>query len=254
MEDFREAFVAGAEFAKTWSRTSATREHANADNPLRSYFQAHGHGRGMMKWDHYFDVYDRHLSRFRGKEINVLEIGVASGGSLEMWREYFGSNSRILGVDINPACAAFASDRINVFIGDQSDRQFWQQFRLQIPALDIVIDDGGHTPIQQRVSFEELFPYLREGGVYICEDIHDVLNPFATYINGFSHQLNSIQGGQNNPESRDRSIVCKTTPLQASVSSVHLYPFIAVLERTEGTVDEFVAALRGSDWIPIQER
>jgi hypothetical protein len=251
MENFRDAFVAGAEFAKGWNRTFDVSCPPAADNPLRSYFHGHRQGRGMMKWDHYFDVYDHHLARFRGKDVHVLEIGVQSGGSLEMWRDYFGPGSRIYGVDINPQCAAFASERIDVLIGDQADRAFWQQFRQQAPVLDVVIDDGGHTPVQQKVGFEELFPHLRPGGVYICEDIHDVLNPFATYLNGFSHQLNSIQGGQNDPRSLDRRIVCTTTPVQAAVSSVHLYPFVAVVERANCHVPEFVSPMRGSEWIPI---
>jgi SAM-dependent methyltransferase len=250
MEDFKEAFVAGAEFAKAWK---ARNEPAppEAGNPLRSYFYGRRSGRGMMKWDHYFDVYDRHLCRFRGKDVHALEIGVQSGGSLEMWKEYFGPSCQVYGVDINPACEAFCSDRVKVFVGDQADRAFWQRFRGRVPALDVVIDDGGHTPVQQRVSFEELLPHLRPGGVYICEDVHDVLNPFATYLNGFSHQLNSIRGGENNPDSTERRIVCRTTPVQAAIASVHLYPFLAVIERSKGEVSEFVSAMRGTEWIPV---
>src|SRR5215475_7150062 len=62
----------------------------NSPNPLRSYFEAHHQGKGVWKWLHYFDVYNRHFSKFVGREINVVEVGVFSGGSLEMWREYFG--------------------------------------------------------------------------------------------------------------------------------------------------------------------
>src|SRR6185436_388571 len=61
-------------------------------------------GARANKWQHYFEIYDRHFARFRGREITVLEVGVAGGGSLEIWRSYFGPKARIVGMDINPDC------------------------------------------------------------------------------------------------------------------------------------------------------
>src|SRR6266487_3666404 len=55
-----------------------------------------------QKWRHYIDVYDRHLSRFRNSSFKMLEIGVAEGGSMRLWRDYFGSQAVLFGVDINP--------------------------------------------------------------------------------------------------------------------------------------------------------
>ena len=52
-------------------------------NPLERYFRRN-HGRLIHKWVHYFDIYDRHFSRFRGRPIVVLEFGVFHGGSLQM--------------------------------------------------------------------------------------------------------------------------------------------------------------------------
>ena len=52
-------------------------------NPLETYFRAN-QGRLIHKWMHYFDIYDRHFSRFRGRPIVVLEFGVFHGGSLQM--------------------------------------------------------------------------------------------------------------------------------------------------------------------------
>ncbi len=69
-------------------------------NPLRAFFDSRKEGRGIWKWDHYFDVYHRHFGKFVGRDVNVLEIGVYSGGSLEMWKAYFGPRCRIYGVDI----------------------------------------------------------------------------------------------------------------------------------------------------------
>ena len=168
MQNYSEGVTAGYEFGRGWTASPAVPCVPNQTNPLRTFFNARHEGRGIIKWDHYFEAYDRHLSRFRGQEFHFLEIGIFSGGSLEMWREYFGPRCYIYGVDINPACKVYESDRTRVFIGDQSDREFWKQFRDAVPHLDVAIDDGGHEPQQQRVSFEELMPHLRPGGVYIC--------------------------------------------------------------------------------------
>jgi len=58
-------------------------------NDLEAYFRDNT-GRQIHKWHHYFEIYDRHLARFRGTDVHVLEFGVAQGGSMQMWKEYFG--------------------------------------------------------------------------------------------------------------------------------------------------------------------
>src|SRR4051812_44526614 len=57
---------------------------ASMPNPLRAFFDARREGPGIWKWTHYFDIYHRHFARFVGREVHVLEIGIYSGGSLEM--------------------------------------------------------------------------------------------------------------------------------------------------------------------------
>ncbi len=95
-------------------------------NPVLKYFSEHREGRGIWKFNHYFEAYERHFARFRGQEIHILEIGIYSGGSLEMWQTYFGSRCKIYGVDIEPRCNAYQSESVRVFIGDQADRNFWK--------------------------------------------------------------------------------------------------------------------------------
>jgi len=140
-------------------------------NDLEIYFRNNTE-RIIFKWDHYFDVYERHFSRFRDKEIVVVEIGISQGGSLQMWKNYFGSKAKIYGIDIDPRCMDFEEENIKIFIGSQSDRNFLRKILKEIPAIDILIDDGGHTMKQQIVSFEELFYHIKDGGVYLCEDCH----------------------------------------------------------------------------------
>ncbi|MGA8031223.1 MAG: class I SAM-dependent methyltransferase, partial [Casimicrobiaceae bacterium] len=88
-------------------------------NPLEDYFLRNRDAL-LNKWFHYFDVYDRHFARFRGREIVMVEIGVYHGGSLGMWKSYFGPQTRLVGVDINPRARKFADEQVDIVIGDQS--------------------------------------------------------------------------------------------------------------------------------------
>ena len=110
-------------------------------------------GRLIHKWTHYFEIYDRHFRKFKDKEINILEIGVSHGGSLQMWRDYFGGKTNIYGIDVNPKCKKLEDKDTKIFIGSQSDRNFLREIKEKIPKIDILIDDGGHTMTQQIVTF-----------------------------------------------------------------------------------------------------
>ena len=218
---------------------------------LLSYFENHKKGPGIWKWLQYFDAYERHFARFRGTKVHILEIGVFSGGSIEMWREYFGPEASIYGVDIQPACKCYEGPGVKIFIGDQADRAFWQRFRQEVLALDIVIDDGGHTYEQQATTLEELLPHLRAGGIYMCEDVHGTFNYFTDYGLGLVRQLNAFHPGD--PETMDngaRRIVVKATPFQSMVHSIHFYPFLTVIERNRAPVKELLAPKYGTEWQP----
>lgn len=208
-------------------------------NALRKFFDERTEGPGIWKWLHYFDIYDCHFRRFRGKEVHFLEIGVYSGGSLDMWRDYFGPNAQIYGADIEPDCRVYERDGVRIFIGDQENREFWRYFRQTVPALDVVVDDGGHAPEQQIVTLEELLPFLRPGGIYLCEDVHGEFNRFACYAHGLGHKLNQIQMGG----------LC--TPFQSAVGSIHLYPSAVVIERNAVPVDRLTAPKHGTQWQPF---
>jgi 23S rRNA U2552 (ribose-2'-O)-methylase RlmE/FtsJ len=140
-------------------------------NTLRTLFYNHS-GKMIHKWDHYFDVYEKYFSTYIGKEINILEIGVAHGGSLQLWKRYFGDKVNIYAIDINPECKQFEEQGIKILIGSQEDTTFLDQVISELPDLDIIIDDGGHTMNQQIVSFKKLFLKVKEKGLYLVEDTH----------------------------------------------------------------------------------
>lgn len=138
---------------------------------LRRYFDGNP-GRLIHKWQHYLEIYERHLERFRGREVHMVEIGLFHGGSMQMWKHYLGPQAQIYGVDNAPRVKQFEEDRVRVFIGDQADRQFLASLRRDIPRIDILLDDGGHNMDQQIITFQELYHHIAEDGVYICEDLH----------------------------------------------------------------------------------
>ncbi len=207
--------------------------------PLEAYFDAHLEGPGIFKWRHYFPIYERHLSRFRGRSIGLLEIGVLGGGSVRMWREYLGAEVQVYGVDINPASRALAGEGIEIHIGDQADPAFWQEFLASGPTLDVVIDDGGHEARQLAVTMECLLAHVRPGGVYICEDIHGSFHPFHSFVDGLARPLSDVgPPNQHTP----------TQPAHEHVASVHHYPLLTVIEKPASCAPAFEAERRGSEW------
>lgn len=140
------------------------------------------------KWSGYFDVYDRHLSKFVGKKPRILEIGIYEGGSLDMWNQYFGEGCTIVGIDIMERCLQYKyPDNVTVVLGDQGDPKFWDQFFANNEDFDIIIDDGGHSMQQQIVTLEKCFPHLNDGGILVVEDTH------TSYFEGVA----GVKGNRN---------------------------------------------------------
>jgi hypothetical protein len=217
-------------------------EENNSSNPLRDFFANRIKGRSVHKWTHYFDIYHRHLERFRDKPIHLLEIGLDQGGSLDMWRSYFGPKAHYYGVDIEPSCRKYESADTRIFMGDQEDPNFWREFRRGVPDLDVVIDDGGHEPQQQAVSLEELLFHLRPGGVYICEDIHGSRNDFAEFAARLSNRLHTCS--MTYTPDHDPTIRTPTDAFQTAVHSMHVYPFVVVIERNRAPTRELISRRR----------
>lgn len=142
-----------------------------SDGFLHRYFLNNSHKR-IRKWVHYFDIYERHFARFRGTSPVMLEIGVQGGGSLAMWKEYFGPGCHIVGVDINPKCKAHEADGIEVFIGSQDDPDVINEIFSKYPKVDIVLDDGSHIMQHMIASFELIYDRIQPNGVYAVEDMH----------------------------------------------------------------------------------
>ena len=199
---------------------------------LERYFRNNA-GHLIHKWHHYFEIYERHFARFRDREVNVLEFGVWHGGSLQMWKNYFGPRARIYGVDIEPACKSLEEERIEIHIGDQGDRKFLRSLRSSLPRIDILIDDGGHTMAQQITTFEELFDDISDEGVYLCEDTHTSYWPeyggglrrpgsYMEYAKRLIDQLNAWHTREPGFAPDDFTL---------SARSIHFYDSVVVIEK-----------------------
>ena len=126
------------------------------------------------KWEKYFSVYEKIFNKYKNKDITFVEIGILNGGSLNLWKNYFGKNSKIIGIDINPECKKFENikENIQVYIGNQSDVNFWKNFFQEQGKIDVLLDDGGHTNLDQIVTIIETVENIKDGGLIVIEDTH----------------------------------------------------------------------------------
>ena len=200
---------------------------------IRALFYTH-EGNLVHKWDHYFEIYERHFSKYIDQPVNILEIGVSHGGSLQLWKKYFGNKANIYAIDINPECKKLEEERVKIFIGSQSDEQFLQGVLQDLPELDIILDDGGHTMIQQIVSFENLYFKLREGGIYMVEDtctsyfyqFHGGLKKPNSFIEYSKNYIDSLY----EPYITDKKKIL-VNEITKHINSISFYDSVVVFEK-----------------------
>ena len=200
-------------------------------------------GNQVHKWHHYFDIYERHLGHFRGKEFRLLEIGVFRGGSLEMWREYFGESAIIYGIDIDPECARFDGVAGSVRIGSQTDTEFLSKVVEEMGGVDVVIDDGSHDSLHIKKSFDTLFDKMSNNGIYIAEDLHCCYWPAYSggyywpwsFINRAKRMIDDMHHWYHGRGER-------TPALRKKLRAIHFYDSVIVLEK--GVISPPVTSLR----------
>jgi hypothetical protein len=202
-------------------------------NDLLKYFE-NNKQRLIFKWLHYFEIYDRYLSKYRQTDVHFLEIGIFQGGSLQMWKDYFGPKAKIMGVDHNPLCQQFEEDQVSIFIGDQADKTFLSRLKRELPRVDIVLDDRGRTMEQQINTFEAMYPHLSANGVYLCEDTHT--SYWKRYGGGYRHPGSFVEHSKNfvdalhawHFEDAGKKEVSEFTK---STYAIHFYDSLVVFEK-----------------------
>jgi hypothetical protein len=156
-------------------------------------------GEPFLKWWHYFDIYSRELDSLVShpeksglrRPLRVLEIGVWRGGSLGLWREYFGSDAVIYGVDIDPNSSLYNGTHAQVRIGSQTDCAFMNSVIDEMSGVDVVIDDGSHNSRDVIETLRCLWPRLTFGGLYFIEDLHTSYWP--AWGGGLHRRTSSIE-------------------------------------------------------------
>jgi len=143
---------------------------------LYEEFLSHN-GRLIHKWKHYFPAYERHFAPWQNKTVTFLEIGAGAGGSLQMWKRFFGPHATIIGVDNRVECKAYEEDQIHVRLGFQQDPKFLQSLIDEFGIMDVILDDGSHMMTDIKASFEFLYPKMPKNGVYAVEDLHTAYWP-----------------------------------------------------------------------------
>ena len=213
------------------------------DNELFRIFSA---DTNVHKWHHYFELYERYFSRYRDRPIRMLEIGVFRGGSLRMWKSYFHPESTIVGVDVDPSCAAHEIADQNVFvrIGSQADANFLAAVNGEFGPFDIILDDGSHKTHHQILSFGALFrDALRDGGCYVVEDVHTnywlkhVDSP-ETFVDVAKHMVDMIHEpyfDRNETHFRagheDAIREANVSYLSANLDGIHFHDSIVVFDK-----------------------
>lgn len=195
---------------------------------LEAIFQRHD-GRILHKWVHYLGVYERYFARYRGTPVRMLEIGVSQGGSLEMWREYFGPAATIFGVDINPNSASCVDPPNQVRIGSQADPAFLEAVVAEMGRPDVILDDGSHISSHQSASFHTLFPLLKDGGLYVIEDLHTAYWP--TYEGGYRRAGTGIELAKQLVDDIHHWYHDQGAVLAKDIAAIHTHDSMVVIEK-----------------------
>jgi len=172
---------------------------------LADLFNKYGSDKDRNGYSH---VYSIIFDRIKHEKLNVLEIGIGTmipnvsssmkyympdtylpGASLRAWNDYF-VNSTIYGVDIQED-TQINEDRITTYIADStipdSVNNLMNTLNIQ---FDIIIDDGCHHDEAQKQTLSNFFPYLKEDGIYIIEDIY----PGSNITNNNPYEIRNIIG------------------------------------------------------------
>lgn len=144
------------------------------------------------KHHNYTRVYYDIFKDIRNDKINIFELGIGSknpemnssmsdyeyskpGASLYGWREFF-KNAEIYGADIDKD-VLFSYDRIKTYYTDQTNmvkiKDMWTKIGDDI-VFDIIIDDGWHNPDANYTFLVNSHHKLRNGGIYVIEDVYTV--------------------------------------------------------------------------------
>ena len=170
----------------------------NTKTPLCDLFQTSGSDKST--WHNYSQIYYQLLSPFLNDAFNFVEIGIGTpsqdvpskmhvnyipGSSLRGWDQLFkNTNTKIFAGDIDPR-ALFDHPRIQTAYVNQlnpkSILNFLSKNDLLSVGIDFFLDDGLHEFRSNATLLISVWPYIKNGGLYLIEDIgekvfHELIN------------------------------------------------------------------------------
>jgi len=161
-----------------------------------------------------------------------MEIGCYKGGSLQVWKKYFGAQVTVVGIDVMPECKSFEEDQIKVRIGSQADTAFLQSVIDEFGVPDIILDDGSHRMEHIGASFDFLYPKMPKWGVYMVEDLHTAYWP--EFGGGYRAENSFVETAKNLTDSLNAKWSRGQVPVDAfarETTSISFYDSMVVFER-----------------------
>lgn len=150
----------------------------------------------------YGEVYNIIFDNYKNTTGNILEIGISGGFGLCAYVDYF-KDAQIYGIDIEDICTTKIKnhERVHLYFGDATLQENVDKFNIM---YDIVIEDGSHLPEHQIKHFVDFSKFVKPGGTYIIEDVHEmyvdtiskILNPIAENT-GFSMEVIDLREKKN---------------------------------------------------------
>jgi len=166
---------------------------------LAELFNKYGSDKDRNGYSHLYSIL---FDNIKNNTLNVLEIGIGTmipgvsssmknympdtykpGASIRAWQDYF-VNSNIYGMDIQPD-TQFTEDRIKTYLVNSTNQDDVDKLMKNLDIkFDIIIDDGWHLDQAQKDTLKNFFPYLKENGLYVIEDIYpgSSLNSSTPYV------------------------------------------------------------------------
>lgn len=141
--------------------------------------------------------YEENFKKYKSKDITLVEIGVRSGASLCLWRNYFSDDSIIIGMDDLsdnnqnniPVNDEWVSGKnVEYIIGNAYEKTSLKKLPEKI---DILIDDGPHS-FESHIKLLELYTSkMNEGGMIVIEDVRYPHDDLFKYVDE-KYQDNSL--------------------------------------------------------------
>jgi hypothetical protein len=144
-------------------------------NTLQEIFNKHKCDKASR---HRYDlIYEKELEQYRDdSDFVLLEIGIFKGESISAWLDYFPNIKQIIGIDlfdrINPEdIPILKHPKVKYFRSDSMSPTLPTLLQHHDISVDVIIDDGLHSPEANRKTFENLFQFLNPNGKYFIEDV-----------------------------------------------------------------------------------